>query len=73
MLRTVSGRKNSITVSYYFLLLKRLIITFFKDVNIVDLALFCLNSSSPLVIIICFSEYSETICFHNLFSRVTEG
>lgn len=72
MLRTVSGRKNSITVSYYFLL-KRLIITFFKDVNTVDLALFCLNSGSPLVSIICFSEYSETICFHNLFSRVTEG
>lgn len=42
MLRTASGRKNSITVSYYFLLLKRLIITFFKDVNIVALALFCL-------------------------------
>lgn len=41
MLRTASGRKNSITVSY-FLLLKRLIITFFKDVNIVALALFCL-------------------------------
>ena len=54
MLRTASDRKNLTTVSYYFLLLKRLIITFFKDISLVDLVLFCLNSSSPLVIIIYF-------------------
>lgn len=71
MLRTASGRKNSITVSYFPF--KKANNHIFQRCKYSCFGIILFNSSSPLVIIICFSKYSETICFHNLFSRVTKG